>query len=53
MVAIGIELVDAPRHGSRQLDARQRLLAWLVVGATTWSAVLVLASHTVLGWLFT
>jgi hypothetical protein len=33
--------------------ARQRLLVWLVVGATTWSAVLVLASHTVLGWLFT
>ncbi|MFI7676017.1 hypothetical protein [Actinophytocola sp. NPDC049390] len=32
--------------------ARQRLLVWLVVGATTWSAVLVLASHTVLGWLF-
>jgi hypothetical protein len=33
--------------------ARQRLLAWLVVGATTWSALLVLASHTMLGWLFT
>jgi len=33
--------------------ARQRLLAWLVVGATVWSALLVLASHTVLGWLFT
>lgn len=33
--------------------ARQRLLAWLVIGATTWSALLVLASHTMLGWLFT
>ena len=33
--------------------ARQRLLLWLVVGATVWSAILVLASHTVLGWLFT
>lgn len=33
--------------------ARQRLLVWLVVGATVWSAILVLASHTVLGWLFT
>ncbi|MBB4909474.1 hypothetical protein [Actinophytocola algeriensis] len=33
--------------------ARQRLLAWLVVGATTWSALLVLATHTAFGWLFT
>lgn len=33
--------------------ARQRLLVWLVVGATTWSALLVLASHTMFGWLFT
>jgi uncharacterized membrane protein len=33
--------------------SRQRLLLWLVVGATVWSAILVLASHTVLGWLFT
>ncbi len=33
--------------------ARWRLLGWLVVGATLWSALLVLASHTVLGWLFT
>jgi hypothetical protein len=33
--------------------SRQRLLVWLVVGATTWSAILVLASHTMLGWLFT
>jgi hypothetical protein len=33
--------------------ARQRLLVWLVVGATTWSALLVIASHTMLGWLFT
>ena len=33
--------------------ARQRLLVWLVVGATTWSAVLVLATHTAFGWLFT
>ncbi|MGB3440610.1 MAG: hypothetical protein WBA97_17835 [Actinophytocola sp.] len=33
--------------------ARQRLLVWLVVGATTWSALLVLATHTAFGWLFT
>jgi hypothetical protein len=33
--------------------ARQRLLVWLVVGATTWSALLVIASHTMFGWLFT
>lgn len=33
--------------------ARQRLLVWLIVGATTWSALLVLASHTMFGWLFT
>lgn len=31
---------------------RQRLLVWLVVGVTVWSAILVLASQTVLGWLF-
>ena len=33
--------------------ARQRLLVWLVVGATAWSALLVMASHTMFGWLFT
>jgi hypothetical protein len=33
--------------------ARQRLLVWLVVGATAWSALLVLATHTAFGWLFT
>lgn len=33
--------------------SRRRLLVWLVVGATVWSAILVLASQTVLGWLFT
>ena len=33
--------------------ARQPLLVWLVVGATTWSALLVLATHTAFGWLFT
>ena len=32
---------------------RQRLLVWLVVGVTVWSAILVLASQTVLDWLFT
>jgi uncharacterized membrane protein len=31
---------------------RQRLLVWLVVGVTVWSAILVLAAQTVLGWLF-
>jgi uncharacterized membrane protein len=33
--------------------SRQRLLVWLVVGVTVWAAILVLASQTVLGWLFT
>jgi hypothetical protein len=32
--------------------ARWRLLGWLVVGATVWSAVLVVLSSTMLGWLF-
>jgi hypothetical protein len=32
--------------------ARWRLLGWLVVGATVWSALLVVLSQTMLGWLF-
>lgn len=32
--------------------ARWRLLTWLVVGATVWTALLVLASSSLFGWLF-
>jgi uncharacterized membrane protein len=32
--------------------ARRQLFVWLVVGATVWTGLLVLASDTVLGWLF-
>lgn len=32
--------------------ARRRLFAWLVVGATVWTGLLVLASDSLMGWLF-
>jgi hypothetical protein len=32
--------------------ARWRLLTWLVVGATVWTSLLVLASNSLLTWLF-
>ncbi len=32
--------------------SRRRLFAWLVVGATVWTGLLVLASDSVLSWLF-
>jgi uncharacterized membrane protein len=32
--------------------ARWRLLTWLVVGATVWTGLLVVAADSVLGWLF-
>lgn len=31
---------------------RRGLFAWLVVGATVWTGLLVLASDSLLGWLF-
>ena len=31
---------------------RRRLFGWLVVGATVWTGVLVVASDSILGWLF-